>query len=1464
MTLRFTTPLYQSARSPPGWARAEELVAVHTETQRKQIRKRKPNKSQRECEAAPHEEPPAQPTPVPPPLPRTESHPISDQQRSQEAITRSYDRATKQAQLCDARAKSPISVHSSEAAPTHDDGFREVARPIESRHHAPSVEEPHPASTANCFCREHNSLLDEVKRLKNNFESSKIEQERLTNQLKGCQGYESELKKYMEKCNALEHELGEYKRNIEKVVGEFEKEKVSLIASAEDMDKLNKKVIEKDEELILNKEKVCEYKSENDALRMQVHGLKQVLSASGSGDVARELADTQEKMTFFQSQYYQLLSEKNYLIEQIQTANVERGALNQFQNNYYQFIQVQQQDLEALNRENMGLRQQLEMEKSQVLALKVERSKLKEEKNIMRQIYHQLKNEISRVQKLQGEVTGMSIEANRLAIIAEYNKQLGEKLQCEVAERDEKISELQGNVVKLNNAQVENARDKVALCVELTEACTLNDQLNNSLVAEHQKSAHLDESKKQLESSASMQLKALEEMQRTERAALKELLKDFKNVVMQRDNLLVAQNEYLQQISDLRGNAVIQARNIEGMNEKYINAIQDVENLDSRLKQSESDLKKLDGVIRDNQNVIKRLEDEIKQLKDQNESLESTKSYLQNTVQKLHNDLDESRKADLENRQLLRKNKKRLEILQSTLDQNNDVLMKTTKENETLGLEIAHLNQEYETLYSNYASNLATEEILKKEIQEMQASLDHKNKEIRRLEEVVAEKDLDLIQLQEYSKDLTKQLKEMQASVEDKEAQSKLLVETNATLLHLQNTLTSIQTEHKECHVTISLLTEEKRKLQGDLKAQLQEMETNCAYQKTYIEELIREYNEQKQEMEADLQILTARLDDTREEYENEKVAHRKLLVAHKDLAYKMLKCVRMLVDEKLNKEKAQSNAFNLSQKVAHSSVESTLKVVSDELEELKARINDLTSDKKNLQDVLSNLQELYKKSLAKSHHTSESHLDVVKRKPKGSITSSKSAKIITLRETKSKLQSSEERTKKLKEELEKCQMLIRDLKNNISNLNQKLTVAEFQRCEVSLRLHEIEAKLKTEQSMNTQLMDINQTIVAEILKMERENIITHYVSETLLGLIHGQQWDIMEFISHLQLQKYESILNEIDSEHKKCENLKQEVEKETNKLIAVRIATEKNIAREQVFRVIVKIFSSIFDVHYLYSEDISKSEFEDLRKLSNCKFYVVQVYISKLFQKKLINQSWMININIRNSKMCINKNIGMKRKHIDDYILTVIPFDASTEIAVVNTTLFTCFEDFFHSFKISTINIDISYHFSSYEKLSNISPLVKILQNYNSNLNQDLLKIPTIEYNFKCKCSAKHFFESVVKNCYHRLKPEVFSMFISENDTKVISVPFSIASKNDTIIKLDNTENTLNITCNLQDSHLIKKYFIEEINCQSVSIEKIWLVGLTNIKQYIRSELGQSKIDPDNLKIIYEELRKLIFDLPV
>lgn len=66
-------------------------------------------------------------------------------------------------------------------------------------------------------------------------------------------------------------------------------------------------MIEKDEEFILTKEKMCEYKSKNDSLLMQVHGLKQVLAASGSGEIAKELTETQEKLSTFQAQYYEVI-----------------------------------------------------------------------------------------------------------------------------------------------------------------------------------------------------------------------------------------------------------------------------------------------------------------------------------------------------------------------------------------------------------------------------------------------------------------------------------------------------------------------------------------------------------------------------------------------------------------------------------------------------------------------------------------------------------------------------------------------------------------------------------------------------------------------------------------------------------------------------------------------------------------------------------------------------------------------------------------------------------------------------------------------------------------------------------------------------------------------------------------------------------------------------------------------------
>lgn len=48
--------------------------------------------------------------------------------------------------------------------------------------------------------------------------------------------------------------------------------------------------------------------------------------------------------------------------------------------------------------------------------------------------------------------------------------------------------------------------------------------------------------------SVTFQLKAVEEMQKTERAAMRELLEEYKNVLSQRDQLLLKQKEYADEV----------------------------------------------------------------------------------------------------------------------------------------------------------------------------------------------------------------------------------------------------------------------------------------------------------------------------------------------------------------------------------------------------------------------------------------------------------------------------------------------------------------------------------------------------------------------------------------------------------------------------------------------------------------------------------------------------------------------------------------------------------------------------------------------------------------------------------------------------------------------------------------------------------------------------------------------------
>lgn len=92
-------------------------------------------------------------------------------------------------------------------------------------------------------------------------------------------------------------------------------------------------------------------------------------------------------------------------------------------------------------------------------------------------------------------------------MIVEFNKQVGERLESEIAEKDKKIFELEASLGKLSEAHFENAKDKVALCIELNETSNKKDHLNNALTEKCKTVLCLDESNNAIKSKVELPTK---------------------------------------------------------------------------------------------------------------------------------------------------------------------------------------------------------------------------------------------------------------------------------------------------------------------------------------------------------------------------------------------------------------------------------------------------------------------------------------------------------------------------------------------------------------------------------------------------------------------------------------------------------------------------------------------------------------------------------------------------------------------------------------------------------------------------------------------------------------------------------------------------------------------------------------------------------------------------------------------
>ncbi|XP_065162004.1 repetitive organellar protein-like [Atheta coriaria] len=140
-----------------------------------------------------------------------------------------------------------------------------------------------------------------------NHEPLKDRIQQLCSQLEESLKEEKSLK---EDIDSLKHEILTKEQNIESlqsVIADKDNEidvKVNLLnESADKINELNDQLANAKTEynqLLFNTEK---YRHENNALHMQVKGMAQVLTATGAGDIAKELANSQEKLTAIQTQF---------------------------------------------------------------------------------------------------------------------------------------------------------------------------------------------------------------------------------------------------------------------------------------------------------------------------------------------------------------------------------------------------------------------------------------------------------------------------------------------------------------------------------------------------------------------------------------------------------------------------------------------------------------------------------------------------------------------------------------------------------------------------------------------------------------------------------------------------------------------------------------------------------------------------------------------------------------------------------------------------------------------------------------------------------------------------------------------------------------------------------------------------------------------------------------------------------
>ncbi|CAH0547575.1 unnamed protein product [Brassicogethes aeneus] len=647
-------------------------------------------------------------------------------------------------------------------------------------------------------------------------------------------------------------------------------------------------------------------------------------------------------------------------------------------------------------------------------------------------------------------------------IQSDFNKQVGEKLKNEVAQRDNTISELKGNMEKLNSLQMENAKEKLSLCYELSEVCNIKEQLSGVLSIEVQKNQALCEAQKDLESTATSQVRQLQEKESAERETLKDLFSELKKVVEERDRLLILQEKYIREIKELKNNVLNVQKKVDALIARTNKKDQKIFQLSESIKASEELCKqtetKLGRDMREFQTTISSLQISSKQLTEQNEELENSVQYLQNNTQRLHSDLNEARKREKDATDNVTKTESINKSLESENIQFQKSIQNLAAEKEKLMTEIEYVNSLCEKVLSDFETSIKSsvekEEAYKKEIDEYKSLISKFELEFDLLGRNLQLAQTELFHMRTNQNTLDATNENLQTICNLKQENKKLLKDVQ-----------TLENKHKKSCDDVKKKTEELKKLQKNLH----EYSKENLDLKQNIEEL-NKHSETNKSLNNEISSLNKQLVELSETLQNEK-RNQVSLELYNEISAKYLNSTTELLNKK---QSLQEVLVNLQE------TQEALRKLQKEKQEMRDQITkallNLNREKEKIEELTKEKE--YIKIQWNEASLKCSQLESELRESQGSSISELEL---------SNYKNTENRAKMLKMELDNSYDIIVNLKEDLSSFQQQITNLEFQRCELTLKLHESEGHYETEKTICYKLRQANQHILAAILRMREE-----------------------------------------------------------------------------------------------------------------------------------------------------------------------------------------------------------------------------------------------------------------------------------------------------------------------------------------------------------------------------------------